>query len=80
MKENTFDVVSAIRSAIQYEIDEILQSPNYAELIYPMNLNELYENDGHLSVDDVKLASSTAVLLAYHKIERILLQIQLYND
>lgn len=80
MEKNTFDVVSAIRSAIQYEIEEIIQSPNYAELIYPMDLNELYDLDGRLSVEDVKLAASTAVLLAYHKVDRILLQLQLYND
>ena len=78
MEKSGFEVICAIRSAIENEVDELIHHPcnNFEDLIYPMDKDELYENDGHLYVFDVEDAASSAALSVYHKIERLLSQLE----
>ena len=76
MEKSGFEVIWSIRSAIENEVDELIHHPcNFEELIYPIDKDELYENDGHLYVSDVEDAAFMAALSAYHNVERLLHQL-----
>lgn len=76
MEKSGFEVICSIRSAIEKDVDELIHRPfNFEELIYPIDKDELYENDGHLSVFDVEDACYMSALSVYHKVERLLSQL-----